>query len=217
MPAYAPTRHRASARPGTLALVVGLHVAVVAVALAAKFDAERAVPPIVTDIYDVRVPPPPPPPEPRTPPTQDTRSQIDAIRPTVVIPVPTPPVDQRLDDPPPSGPIAGRVIEPYLPPVVDPPPIRRTKAMLRTSAADIRPPYPEAKRQSEEEATLRLKLAIDARGRVVAVEPVGRVDPTFFEAARRHILKSWRYAPATENGEAVATSLTVSLQFQLDG
>ena len=35
MPAYAPTRHQASARPGTLALVVGVHVAVIAVALAA--------------------------------------------------------------------------------------------------------------------------------------------------------------------------------------
>ena len=48
MPAYAPTRHQASARPGTLALVVGVHVAVIAVALAAKFDAERGAPPIIT-------------------------------------------------------------------------------------------------------------------------------------------------------------------------
>lgn len=218
MLAYAPTRHQASARPGTLALVVGVHVAVIAVALAAKFDAERGAPPIITDIYQVKEPPiPQPPPEPDTRTPTRTVSQIDTTRPLVAIPSNNPPVDQRLDDPPPSGPVAGEFVEPYVPPVADPPPVRRTKAMLRISAADIRPPYPESKRASEEEASLRLKLSIDAKGRVVAVEPVGRVDPTFFEAARRHILKSWRYTPATENGEPVATSMTVSLKFQLDG
>ncbi len=104
-----------------------------------------------------------------------------------------------------------------MPPRLDPPVVRRTKAVFKTAAADIRPPYPESKRTTDQEATIRLKLAIDARGRVVGVEPVGRVDPTFFEAARRHILRHWRYTPATENGEAVATSMTVSLEFQLDG
>ena len=55
------------------------------------------------------------------------------------------------------------------------------------------------------------------RRHLLTVDPVGKVDPTFFEAARRHILKYWRYTPATENGQAVATSTTVSLDFQLDG
>ena len=35
---------------------------------------------------------------------------------------------------------------------------------------------------------LRLRLTIDARGRVVAVEPVGRADRAFLAAARRHLL-----------------------------
>ena len=59
------------------------------------------------------------------------------------------------------------------------------------------------KRRAEEEATLRLRLTIDARGRVIAVEPVGPADPSFLEAARRHILRAWRYKPATEDGVAV--------------
>ncbi|HVL78018.1 MAG TPA: energy transducer TonB, partial [Sphingomicrobium sp.] len=62
----------------------------------------------------------------------------------------------------------------------------------------------------------RLRLAIDERGRVTSVEPVGSADPAFLEAARRHILARWRYRPATEDGRAVASSTVVSLRFELN-
>ena len=80
----------------------------------------------------------------------------------------------------------------------------------------LRPPYPEAKRRTEEEAVLRLRLAIDDRGRVTAVEPVGAADPAFLAAARSHLVRYWRYRPATEDGRAVATSLTITLRFELE-
>ena len=38
------------------------------------------------------------------------------------------------------------------------------------------------------------------------MEPVGRTDRSFLEAARRHLIASWRYKPATEDGKAVASS-----------
>ena len=50
---------------------------------------------------------------------------------------------------------------------------------------------------------LKLRLSIDHRGRVVAVEPVGRADRAFLAAARRHLIAKWRYKPATEDGRAV--------------
>ena len=56
--------------------------------------------------------------------------------------------------------------------------------MLITREGDLKPPYPRAKLLAEEEASLTLKLSIDERGRVVAVEPVGRADPVFLAAAR---------------------------------
>ena len=80
----------------------------------------------------------------------------------------------------------------------------------------MRPPYPTDKLRLEEEATLKLKLTIDARGRVTAVEPVGAADPSFLAAARRHIIRAWRYKPATEDGRAVSTTLVVTLRFVLD-
>ena len=66
---------------------------------------------------------------------------------------------------------------------------------LLTSASELRPPYPPSKLLNEEEATLRLKLTIDASGRVIAVDPIGRTDAAFLEAARRHLIAHWRYKP----------------------
>ena len=70
---------------------------------------------------------------------------------------------------------------------------------------------------SEEEAVLRLKLTIDERGRVIAVEPLGRADRAFLDSARRHLIAHWRYRPATEDGRAVSSSAVITLRFQLDG
>jgi protein TonB len=86
-----------------------------------------------------------------------------------------------------------------------------------TPPQELRPPYPQAKLLAEEEATLRLRLAIDEQGRVVAVDPVGRADAIFLAAARRHLLAHWRYKPAMKDGRAVPSSITITLRFELDG
>ncbi len=87
---------------------------------------------------------------------------------------------------------------------------------LATADNALKPPYPNDKLRAEEEATLKLRLTIDARGRVTAVDPVGSADPSFLEAARRHILKAWRYKPATEDGVAVPTTMVITLSFRLE-
>jgi protein TonB len=89
-------------------------------------------------------------------------------------------------------------------------------AQLATPPSELRPPYPAIKLASEEEAVLKLRLTIDAGGRVVAVEPVGRADPVFLQAARRHLLAHWRYKPALEIGRAVTSTTVITLRFQLD-
>ena len=61
-----------------------------------------------------------------------------------------------------------------------------------------------------------LSLTIDARGRVTSVTAVGAADGAFLEAARRHIVRHWRYQPASESGTAVASTITVSLTFTLE-
>jgi protein TonB len=95
-------------------------------------------------------------------------------------------------------------------------PVRRD-AQLLTPASQLKPPYPADKLAAEQEATLRLALTIDANGRVTAVEPVGYADREFLASARRYIIGHWRYQPATEDGRPISTTVTITLQFQLDG
>ena len=92
----------------------------------------------------------------------------------------------------------------------------RTDAPLITPVWDLKPPYPVSKIASEEEAIFRLRITIDERGRVIAVEPLDRVDPAFLESARRHLLSHWRYKPASEGGRPVISSTVIRLRFQLD-
>lgn len=47
-------------------------------------------------------------------------------------------------------------------------------------------------------------------------QPPPAADPLFLAAARRHILKAWRYQPATEGGAAIGSTTTITLEFRLD-
>jgi protein TonB len=51
---------------------------------------------------------------------------------------------------------------------------------------------------------------------VTAVESIGTADPGFLEAARRHILRAWRYKLALEDGVAVPSSKIINLSFRLE-
>ena len=221
MLAYAANAPRFGQRgrsPTALTLIVGAH----AVALAALMTAKMDMPIthwVPTTMIDIKDPPPPDPVEPPPPPQnpvkpQPTKSVIDQVKPLI----PLDPVGPIKLDPPvkdmPIGPIAGAGSA-----VVTNPPIHeviRTAARFNTPDWLLKPPYPPSMQAREIEATLRLRLQIDANGRVVAVDPVGRADPAFLEAARKHLIAKWRYRPATEDGRAVASSTVITLRFELE-
>ena len=216
-----PAARRTS--PRTLMLVVGGHALLLALVLTARGDMP-GVPGFphtaITFIEPIEPPPLPPPPPAPDAPRAAPRSVIDT--PPQIVPVPQ--SAQQLDSGPPTTnvtPYAGDAIEPIPGPLVVPQPaavlpVLRKAARFATPADDVRPPYPEAKRRLGEEASLRLALEVDARGRVIAVEPIGKVDPMFLDAARRHILRRWRYQPATEDGVGVVSRITVTLNFELE-
>lgn len=144
-------------------------------------------------------------------------SKIDNVPPII----PTKPVDRgiKIDTGPttPSGPVSGTSPNPGLVTVIEPakPAPVRVAARFNTPDSALRPPYPVSKLRSEEETTLRLRLTIDASGRVTAVDPVAAADPTFLESARKHIMRSWRYKPATVDGIATGSTTVISLAFRL--
>jgi protein TonB len=215
MSTYAPVAPYAdrSRHPRALVLIIAGHAALLAAVMAAKTDVVPRFVPTITriDLIDETTPPPenPPPPQP-----QQHESTID--RPVTVVPIPQPatdlnpiPIPQPIPDPRP-------VADPGPVKVVPPAEPVRAGPRFITPEYDVKPPYPQSKLRSQEEAILQLRLTIDARGRVTAVDPVGNADPVFLAAARKHILAHWRYRAATEDGRSVATSTVVTLRFELD-
>ena len=222
MLAYAANHPRAAARSGSpkaLTLIVVGHVALIAAVLSAKPELIGSDPFIPIDTFNVPVdPPPPPPPDPtvRPQPSHPATQHwfIETERPII---------DMDRHEPielatGPSFEDIGKVIGSGPMTIIDPPkhvPIK-IAAISRTPDSAVKPPYPNDKLRLEEEATLRLRLTIDTRGRVTAVEPVGAADPSFLGAARRHILRAWRYKPATEDGVAVPSTAVINLSFRLE-
>ena len=206
VPAYADRKRH----PRALFFILAGHAALIAAVMTAKMDLPLPFVPTPTTVKlipEPQVPPENPPPQPK----QDSRSsRIDQLPRVVPVPQPRFPV---IDDLPLPLPHPGPSI------TQDPPPLRapvRSGPRFITPDSLLKPPYPQQKLRLEEEAVLRLRLSIDDRGRVTAVEPVGRADPIFLAAARRHLLAHWRYKPASEDGRPVASSTVITLRFQLD-
>jgi len=220
MLAYAANRPIVGDRkpaPNTMLVIIGVHVAAIAALMSAKMELIPPPfdPPIVVDFPTT---PPPPPPVETDKPTQ---------KPTTLAPVdrqvPIPPTPQAQDPIIPVGPatnggLTGGTAVAYNPEVTRPVhyPVK-LGPRLATPEGDLKPPYPQSKILSEEEAVLNLRLTIDQNGRVTAVEPVGRTDPAFLTAARRHLLAHWRYKPASEDGRPVTSTTVITLRFELDG
>ncbi|HYU94994.1 MAG TPA: energy transducer TonB [Sphingomicrobium sp.] len=222
MLAYAANRPAPVERrpyPNAMLVIIAIHVAGIAAVMSAKMDLPPIIPRPPIDIFDVPRPTDPPPPTPPAPPvprpTDSTVTNVDQIAPL--------PVRDNPDGPTPStafntGTLGGgnALVIPEITPLPKPYPVK-LGAQLLTSGEELKPPYPSSKLITEEEASLTLRLTIDERGRVIAVEPVGRADPVFLAAARRHLLARWRYKPASEDGRAIASTAVITLRFQLDG
>jgi len=221
MLAYAVNAHpaRRSNSPSSLVLILAGHAVLIGAVMTAKMELAPINPFNRTEVINVPIPPPPPPPtdevEPTTkqPVTQETFIVPERTIVDMDATIPSTAFDQgQLND------IANVIGSDYSATRIVPPKIEPVRVAARFATPDsaLKPPYPLDKRRAEEEATLRLKLSIDARGRVIAVEPVGPADASFLEAARRHIVRAWRYKPATEDGVAIPSSTVINLSFRLE-
>ena len=227
MLAYAANqRSRRRLSPSTLLLIGVGHAVAIGMLITAKMDIPLFPKPVITETTFIPLPPPPDQPKPKPEPRvqQDTRlppppdSHVDRIPPVIQNPLPPdsfdvgPAINGQVPD---IGPALDAKLPPTLPPLPTPA-VVKVGPRAATPADLLRPPYPESMRRTEEEAVLRLRLSIDPRGRVTAVEPVGAADPAFLASARSHLLRYWRYRPATEDGRAVASSLVITLRFELE-
>ena len=216
--ANAPRHVERRSSPSAMLFIIAGHVAALAAVMAAKMDLPAQFHPertVVTLIPETKPPEPEPRPQTQPPPRATNPVKVDPIIPVrtrdPVILQPT--LDQQpptIGDPAGTG--TGQQIAFNIPKVE---PVR-TGPRFATPDWALKPPYPAEKLRLEQEASLRLRLTIDASGHVVAVEPVGTADPVFLAAARKHLIAKWRYKPATEDGRAVTSTTVITLRFQLD-
>ena len=85
----------------------------------------------------------------------------------------------------------------------------------------IRPPslsdyYPHRARMRQVTGTSTLRLTIDARGNVIAVEVVRSTPEGVFETAARRVGRSLRFQPAVQNGRAVPAAVLLNLIWKLE-
>jgi protein TonB len=204
--------------PNAMLFIIGAHVAVAAAVMSAKMDLPgRILPDPPTKTFWVPRPKDPPPidrnqtrPQPNNSISQSTRTAPPLTDANQSVETGSGKVDPTVIG---TGGVS-TIPEVRLPPIRVP---VSAGAEPLTPPSELKPPYPASKLLNEEEAALQLRLTIDEHGRVIAVDPVGRADPVFLAAARRHLLAHWRYKPAVQDGQAVASSMVITLRFELDG
>jgi periplasmic protein TonB len=80
---------------------------------------------------------------------------------------------------------------------------------------EVRPAYPEEAKANEIEGSVKMKLTIDAEGKVISAVVLSGPGYGLNETARAAVMKV-RFKPATKNGEAVAYSFPFTYTFILD-
>lgn len=80
---------------------------------------------------------------------------------------------------------------------------------------DFQPPYPPAMIRAQVEGFATVKVYIDEAGKVISVELVDTNDSAFWKATQQQALKSWRFRPATRDGEPVASERVMTVRFRL--
>lgn len=148
---------------------------------------------------EVSAPPPPPP-----PPSQPQPPQVIAPAPVLTAPpqiVPTPAPAAMTAPPPPPVPTA-EVEAPPAPPAPAAAPVSAPSADVG-DFGNVAPRYPAMSLRLREQGVVRLRVVIDAEGRVrdIAVAKgsgFGRLDQAALDGIRK-----WRFHPGRQNGQAV--------------
>ena len=202
--------------PGALAASLLLNGGILTLLVALPATQYLMPPTTPTDVRFITLEPPPP-----TEPVEAKPSVRDKAEPATVEtqrqdPVVIPSIvdmgyGTQLDT------VQGTIDPPTVP--FDPPP--STPVFVKAQpdpryAEAFRPAYPAAMRREGLEGSVTLRVFIDERGRVSAVEKVTATHPAFFEEARRQALRSWRFRPATRDGVAVPSEQQLTVRFQME-
>ncbi|NZA26041.1 energy transducer TonB [Luteimonas sp. SJ-92] len=80
----------------------------------------------------------------------------------------------------------------------------------------VEPDYPVAALRAQEEGTVLLRVQVDAQGNPGDVEIARSSRSRELDRAARDAVRRWRFSPALENGQAVASTVEVPIDFRMD-
>jgi protein TonB len=205
-----------------LIIVVVMHV-LLAYALVSGLAKKVVDKVMVTETKVVEAPPPPPPPPPK-----DLPPPPKNLPPPPVY-VPPPPVD--VPPPPPAPTVAATTVPP--PPAVErhveapsappapPAPVAARAARIDANDPACKPDYPAAAVRAGATGISKIKLSVDASGKVTSAEVVGSSGPTrenrlLDNAAKAAFSTCHMYPGIDENGRPVGTTTVAEYLWKLD-
>jgi protein TonB len=156
--------------------------------------------------------PAPPPPPPPAPPADAAPRSVAAAPPPAQ---PVQPAPRRTEWTPPvrtprqeaaAGSTGGGIAEGAIVP-----------ARIAATAANAPPEYPRRSRERGEQGRVTLLVQVTPEGRVAALSVLGSSGYPALDVEAERAVRRWRFEPARQDGRAVAATLSVAVNFRLEG
>ena len=209
---YALSRPSSKQRSSLLMIVIGLHVGVVLLVMAAKTIAPQIMemPLIVEFLPAPQLEEPP-----QAKPLPVARPE-PMRKPQPTPKVPTPVLETtRSEVPAPAAPTAPAVEAPPAPPA----PAAPAVSQARFDADYLRnppPPYPPLSRRMGEEGKVILRVSVNPQGTADAVEVRTSSGSARLDESALKTVRNWRFIPAKRGDDAVQSWVLVPIIFKLE-
>ena len=208
---YALSRPSSAQRSGLLGIVIGAHVAVLLVVMAAKTVVPQIMEmPLIVDLLQ----PPAEQKQPEAKPLPVVKPQPVREKPAPT-PKPTIPVLEATQStqPAPAAPVA-------TPPEVKPaPPAAEPVVQARFDADYLKnpaPPYPPLSKRMGEEGKVTLRVSVNPQGTADNVEIKTSSGSTRLDEAALKTVRNWKFIPAKQGNTAIQSFVLVPIIFKLE-
>lgn len=210
---YALSRPSRATRSGLMAVVIGIHVGIVLMIIAARTVVPQILEmPIVVDFLQ----PAPVEKPPEAKPLPVVKPQPIKQQRTPVPKAPTPAIEATQSNiPSPSAPVAS-VAEPKPAP---PPPASEPVSQARFDADYLKnpaPPYPPLSRRMGEEGKVLLRVSVNPQGTADSVEIKTSSGSQRLDDAAQKTVLNWKFIPAKRGEVAVQSWVVVPIIFKLE-
>ena len=209
---YALSRPSNTARSGLLGVVIGLHVGMLLLILAARTVSPKIMElPLIVDFIQ-----PPQIEQPVEPKPLPTRQQVVKQHRAIPPKAPAPPIETTQSTV--SEPTAPVVSQAEARPTTAVPPAE-TVTQPRFDADYLKnpaPPYPPLSRRMGEEGKVILRVVVSPQGNAESVDVKTSSGSTSLDEAAQKSVRNWRFIPAKRGDTAIQSAVLVPIIFKLE-